>query len=139
MSAKLTDIECVQIAASVNVDTVRDQQREIRALERKLGYARHLIAQLLEPHDLVCRARAREFLVNLSRFIPTTTEESSVPVYIVNDGKKQRIVRAQNQAQARNHVARDALTVAVAEPEQLVELGAAGVKLEDATNGDAGE
>lgn len=135
MSCDLTDIDCVVLAANVNADTVRDQQKEIRALQSKLGYARHLIAQLLEPHDLVCRARARKFLMNLSRYISTTTQESSVPVYIVSDGKKQRIVRAQNQAQARNHVARDALTVAVAEPEQLVELGGAGVKLEDASNG----
>lgn len=60
-----------------------------------------------------------------------------MPVYIVSNAKRSeelaRIVRAQNQAQARNHVARDALTVTVAEPEQLVELGAAGVKLEDAS------
>ncbi len=129
-----TDVECVTMAANLNADTVHDQQRELRQLEKKLGYARFLIAQLLEPHDLDCRARARKFLTDLSRYIPTTTKESAVPVYLVDDGKKQRIVRAQNQAQARNHVARDVLTVTVAEPEQLVDLGATGVKLEDAGN-----
>lgn len=62
MSCDLSDVECVVLAANVNADTVRDQQRELRALESKLGYARHLIAQLLEPHDLMCRIRARKFL-----------------------------------------------------------------------------
>lgn len=134
-SLELTDLEAVTLAANLNADTAREQRREIRQLERKLGYARHLIEQLLDPRNLMCRLQAREFLIRLSRFIPATTQESTVPVYIVSDGKKQRIVRAQNQAQARNHVARDVLTVTVAEPEQLVELGAGGVKLEDASNG----
>lgn len=131
--SELSAEECVLIAANVNAETVRDQQREIRALEKKLGYARHLIEQLLDPRDLMCRVRAREFLMNLSRYIPAMPQELlPVSVYLVDDGKKKRLVRAQNQAQARNFVARDSITVAVAEPEQLVELGAAGVKIEDA-------
>ena len=44
----------------------------------------------------------------------------------------QRLVRAASPAQARNHVARETLGVAVAGQEALVDLVADGVKVEDA-------
>ena len=45
----------------------------------------------------------------------------------------QRLVRAPNQAQARNFVARDQYAVDVASANDAIDLIAAGVKVEDAT------
>ncbi len=57
-------------------------------------------------------------------------------IYLVHNAATgtQRLIRAVNVAQARNHAARDTLAVAVATQEQLVALltGEAGVAVEDA-------
>lgn len=59
-----------------------------------------------------------------------------MPVYRVKLKKDEtqdcRLVKAANVAQARRHVAESMLEVAVADAEECVELGAAGVKLEQA-------
>jgi len=56
-------------------------------------------------------------------------------IYLITDKHRQngfhRLVRAANQAQARNHVARDSLSCEVAGQDDLVELIARGVKVED--------
>jgi len=55
-------------------------------------------------------------------------------IYLVQDTetKSNALVRAANQAQAIRHVARNRLSVTVASQDDLVELLAAGVKVEDA-------
>lgn len=55
-------------------------------------------------------------------------------IYLVQDteSKTKALVRASNQAQAIRHVARNRLAVAVASQDDLVELLAGGVKVEDA-------
>ena len=58
-------------------------------------------------------------------------------VFLVNiDGgespKAQRLIRAKGPASARDHVAGELIAVKEATPQELVELGAAGIKIEDA-------
>jgi hypothetical protein len=59
-------------------------------------------------------------------------------IYIVNEQKpsgdvKQRLVEANTPAQARNHVAKQILTVKVADGKEIAKLMGAGTKCEDAT------
>lgn len=53
-------------------------------------------------------------------------------IYIVKDNDARRLIRAANVAQARNHVARDTLQVAVASQDDLVSLVLGGARVEDA-------
>lgn len=53
-------------------------------------------------------------------------------IYIVKDNDARRLIRAANVAQARNHVARDTLQVAVASQDELVSLVSGGARVEDA-------
>jgi len=59
-----------------------------------------------------------------------------MPVYHIQPVKDQhqadRLVKASNIAQALRHVAKNSFTVELAEPEECVDLGAAGVKVEQA-------
>jgi len=60
-----------------------------------------------------------------------------MPIYFVrpkgeNVNDQRRLVKADNAAQAMRHVAQDTLAVSVATTEEAVELGAAGVKVENA-------
>lgn len=64
---------------------------------------------------------------------------SSKRIYVVteNGGEKpvqRRMVKATTAAQAIRHVVEPRFTAEVADPEQCAELGAAGVKVEDAGN-----
>ena len=61
-----------------------------------------------------------------------------MPIYTVHlkgepDPKKARLVRATTTAQALRHVAQDTLQVSVTGIDEAIELGAAGVKVEDAS------
>ena len=61
-----------------------------------------------------------------------------MPIYTVRlkgetDPKKTRLVRAATTAQALRHVAQDTLQAAVTGMDEAIELGAAGVKVEDAS------
>lgn len=57
---------------------------------------------------------------------PTTkpTKPAATRIYLVRneDTGEERLIRAANSVQARNHAARDTLTVTVAKQEQLVAL-----------------
>lgn len=62
-----------------------------------------------------------------------------MPIYVVGpkqsgEQEARRLVKADNPAQALRHVAQDTLTAAIATTELAVELGAAGVKLEQAAS-----
>lgn len=50
----------------------------------------------------------------------------------VDDEKQTRLVEAKNQAKALAHVTKQHITVEAASSKQCVELGAAGVKIEEA-------
>lgn len=54
----------------------------------------------------------------------TTTKAAATRIYLVRneDTGDERLIRAANSVQARNHAARDTLTVSVAKQEQLVAL-----------------
>lgn len=62
---------------------------------------------------------------------------SSTRIYLVTEdaaaGKVQRLVRAANTAQAIRHVVEPRFIAEVATPEQCVELGGKGTKIEDAS------
>lgn len=55
-------------------------------------------------------------------------------IYVVQKAgtEQRRLIRASNVAQARNHVARDTLQVAVASQDELVSLVSGGARVEDA-------
>ena len=57
-------------------------------------------------------------------------------VFLVNidggEGLTNRLIRARGPATARDHVAGELIAVKEATPQELVELGAAGIKIEDA-------
>lgn len=55
-------------------------------------------------------------------------------IYLVTDSAdlSHRLVRASTPAQARTHVTRDRFAVAVAEPDELVELTKLGIEVENA-------
>lgn len=50
-----------------------------------------------------------------------------------NKDQRNRLVRATSPAQAMKHATKDLFTVAVAEPEELVNLCSNGTKVEDAS------
>lgn len=60
-----------------------------------------------------------------------------MPVYLVStgadDAKVERLVDAANKAQARNHVARETVTVGLAKQAELFRLAKAGKDIEQAT------
>lgn len=55
-------------------------------------------------------------------------------IYLVTDSAdmSNRLVRAGTPSQARSHVTRDRFAVAVAEPDELVELTKLGIEVENA-------
>lgn len=59
-----------------------------------------------------------------------------MPIYLVQHGDRTGLVRAATQAQARSHAARSLIKVAVAGPDDLYELGRAGVAIEEADKSD---
>jgi hypothetical protein len=58
-----------------------------------------------------------------------------VRIYKVTQDGKHRLVRANNQAMARSHVAKSTIEVAVATPDDTYQLATAGVVVEETTAG----
>ena len=55
-------------------------------------------------------------------------------IYLVKNGDTERLVRAKNQAQVRAHLVKP-VVISYAEQDDLLRLGGAGVKVEQASNG----
>lgn len=64
---------------------------------------------------------------------------NSTRIYLVGMGDKQRLVRANNRNEALNHVVASMTTVQIADQEQLVKALDAGIKVEDAKQGEQPE
>lgn len=52
-------------------------------------------------------------------------------IYKAEVGGQSRLVRAANQAQVRNHIARDTIKVSVASPDDVYDLAVAGKPVEE--------
>ena len=54
-----------------------------------------------------------------------------MPIYKVSHNNTHRLVRAQSQAAARSHVAKNSIAVEVASPDDIYELARSGSEIED--------
>lgn len=55
-------------------------------------------------------------------------------IYLVTHGDDKRLIRAISQANARNHIARNSIAVAVASQDDIVALISTGQKVEETSN-----
>lgn len=55
-------------------------------------------------------------------------------IYLVTHGDNKRLIRAISQANARNHIARNSIAVAVASQDDIVALISTGQKVEETSN-----
>ncbi len=61
-----------------------------------------------------------------------TVAEKNTRIYLVKSGDKKRLSRAANSTQARNHVAKESIQVAVPTQDELLDVASLGIKVEDA-------
>lgn len=55
-------------------------------------------------------------------------------IYLATHGESKRLIRANNPAAARNHIARDSIQVSVASQDDIVEMVSSGRKVEETGN-----
>jgi hypothetical protein len=55
-------------------------------------------------------------------------------IYLTTHGNDKRLIRATSQANARNHIARNSITVQVASQDDIVALVSTGQKVEETSN-----
>lgn len=55
-------------------------------------------------------------------------------IYLAAHGNDKRLIRATSQANARNHIARNSITVQVASQDDIVALVSTGQKVEETSN-----